>query len=135
MTNTPSAIKNATFSPNTTGAAQYASYTIVIYPSHSIQSGGGLLIVYPAQIVALANITASVSAASASSNPLVSVDQSARRVIISNAFSKVQVPDSQGISIKLTGFVNPLYNTIKVNSFIVMTMNIDPVLGSFYFID
>ena len=86
-TNTPNTISNVQFTPNTTGAAQFASYNIVIYPNHTINSGGGLLIVYPAQIGVQANITASVSSSSASLNPQVSVDQSARRVIIANAFS------------------------------------------------
>ena len=60
---------------------------------------------------------------------------SARRVNITNAFLGNQIPDSTGITITLYGFVNPLYNTQQTNSFIVMTMNIDPVTGSFYFID
>ena len=43
-------------------------------------------------------------------------------------------PESIGVSIILSGFVNPLFNTEKTNSFIIRTMN---VVGAsqFYEID
>jgi hypothetical protein len=38
-----------------------------------------------------------------------------------------------GVTLTLEGFVNPLYNTEKVNSFVVKTMNTEN--GVNYFID
>lgn len=61
------------------------------------------------------------------------VERSARRIEILNAFQLDQVPDQYGITITLEGFVNPLFNQEKTNSFQVKTMNIEKT--SNYFID
>lgn len=57
--------------------------------------------------------------------------------MISNAFSSNQGADNVGVTIKIAGFINPLYNTNQTNSFIVMTMNIDNSTSptTTYFID
>lgn len=89
--------------------------------------------VYPSQIGVLSNITATVTGFGANLSPTVTVEQSARRVIVKNAFSLEYTPDAAGITIVLQGFVNPLYNTEKTNSFIVRTMNVEGT--NLYFID
>ena len=57
--------------------------------------------------------------------------------MISNVFSSNQGADNVGVTIKIAGFINPLYNTNQTNSFIVMTMNIDNSTSpaTTYFID
>mmetsp|Transcript_43828 Transcript_43828/g.42331 ORF Transcript_43828/g.42331 Transcript_43828/m.42331 type:complete len:88 (+) Transcript_43828:598-861(+) len=49
-TTTPSEISNedVNITQNTTKSGQYASYSIVFYPTHDILEGGGVQVTYPA---------------------------------------------------------------------------------------
>lgn len=134
MTNTPYTMTKATFTANTTGAGQVAKYTIQIFPEHVISKGGGVLIIYPSQIGVQSSITASILSITSAQSPTVQVEKSARRISIIGAFNSDQGgQDKLGVTITLEGFVNPLYNTEKVNSFVVKTMNTEN--GVNYFID
>jgi hypothetical protein len=137
MTNTPHTLARATFQPNTTGAGQFAAYSIIVYPEHTVGAGGGVLVIYPSQLGVQANaVTATVSSPYASpvNATVVTVQYSSRQIMISNAFREDQPADSVlGINVTIYGFVNPLYNTEKTNSFIVRTLNMEN--GTNYFID
>ena len=88
---------------------------------------------YPSQIGVMSTITATIQSTSTRSNPTVKVERSARRIEILNAFQLEQLADQYGITVTLEGFVNPLFNQEKTNSFQVKTMNIESTNN--YFID
>ena len=75
-----------------------------------------------------------MSAVNSNDSATVTVQTSARRIVITYLFAADYTPDLAGITVTLSGFVNPLYNTENTNSFIVRTFNSDST-GSFYFID
>ena len=71
------------------------------------------------------SITATISSVATKADPTVIVERSARRISILNAFAIQQPADGQAITITLEGFVNPLFNQEKTNSFDIKTVNVE----------